>query len=201
MLVSLFLITVSINLIAGREPFTEIRGGVPGTVQGIRQVVMHDLRRVYPRFYQASPPPAMPEARVSLNATEWSKEESVALTFRVVVDVSDNREYIYRSGRLLELYSVSTGSATRYEVPYYTPLGTWKVISKERSSGVYGPYFLRLAYWNGHEFVPTSIGLHGTNEPALIGAPASHGCIRHTNKVITRLASLLPLGTIVQTVP
>ena len=39
------------------------------------------------------------------------------------------------------------------------------------------------------------VGLHGTNAPAALGHDISHGCIRVTNAVITRLARTLPLGT------
>lgn len=123
--------------------------------------------------------------------------------YRLVVDISENGEYLYsvEDGlRLIQTNPVSTGSATRYDIPYYTPLGQWKIISKERSSGVFGPYFLRLAKWDGSKYVRTSIGLHGTDEPELLGQPASKGCIRHENSVIVQLSKILPVGTEVLTV-
>lgn len=39
------------------------------------------------------------------------------------------------------------------------------------------------------------IYLHGTNEENLIGRPASHGCIRLTNKDIVELYPKVPVGT------
>jgi lipoprotein-anchoring transpeptidase ErfK/SrfK len=42
------------------------------------------------------------------------------------------------------------------------------------------------------------IGLHGTNQPELLGQDVSHGCIRVTNEVITEMVSYLPLGTPVE---
>jgi lipoprotein-anchoring transpeptidase ErfK/SrfK len=39
------------------------------------------------------------------------------------------------------------------------------------------------------------IGIHGTDEPALIPGRVSHGCIRLTNAAIVRLGRLLPVGT------
>ena len=39
------------------------------------------------------------------------------------------------------------------------------------------------------------VGLHGTNQPALIGSNVSHGCIRLRNRAVRRLAKVLPLGT------
>ena len=39
------------------------------------------------------------------------------------------------------------------------------------------------------------VGLHGTNQPDLIGSSVSHGCIRVHNESMRRLARILPLGT------
>jgi lipoprotein-anchoring transpeptidase ErfK/SrfK len=65
--------------------------------------------------------------------------------------------------------------------------------------GVYGPYAYGLSgfspvltSFNGGEGV---IGIHGTNQPELLGKNVSHGCIRMSNSGITTLASILPLGT------
>ncbi|MBU1110566.1 L,D-transpeptidase [Patescibacteria group bacterium] len=137
--------------------------------------------------------------QVGINSTIPSVLAASDSSYRVEVDISDNREYIYEDDRLIKENVVSTGSATRFEIPYHTPLGLWKLISKESAGGVYGPYFLRLAKWNGSSFVTTAIGLHGTNEPELLGHPASHGCIRHDNRVITELYELLPLETLIET--
>jgi lipoprotein-anchoring transpeptidase ErfK/SrfK len=65
--------------------------------------------------------------------------------------------------------------------------------------GFYGPYAFGTS---AHSRVLTSfaggdgqVGLHGTNLPGALGHDVSHGCIRVTNDVITRLARTLPLGT------
>ena len=34
------------------------------------------------------------------------------------------------------------------------------------------------------------VGLHGTNDPSILGSDVSHGCIRVSNSVITRLSSV-----------
>ncbi len=54
----------------------------------------------------------------------------------------------------------------------------------------YGPYFIRLKTpgWTG-------IGIHGTNEPYLLGAPISHGCIRLNSKNIVKLKNAVKVGT------
>jgi len=45
------------------------------------------------------------------------------------------------------------------------------------------------------------IALHGTNQPELIGTPASHGCVRMTNPVVEQVVSLAPIGTPVDIYP
>ncbi len=44
------------------------------------------------------------------------------------------------------------------------------------------------------------IGLHGTNDPSVIGQDVSAGCIRMRNEDIERLVPILPLGTPVEIV-
>lgn len=39
------------------------------------------------------------------------------------------------------------------------------------------------------------VGIHGTNQPGLIGESVGHGCVRVDNDTIRRLARVLPLGT------
>ena len=41
----------------------------------------------------------------------------------------------------------------------------------------------------------TVVGIHGTNLPWLLGQAVSHGCVRVSNAVATRLRRLAPLGT------
>ena len=41
------------------------------------------------------------------------------------------------------------------------------------------------------------IYIHGTNEEGLLGRPASHGCIRMTNRDVLELFDNVPVGTIV----
>lgn len=122
--------------------------------------------------------------------------------FFVLVDVNKNREYVFRDGKLLMENLVSTGSLTRFKSSYYTPLGEWKIVEKKKTNpkSEFGPYFLRLAKLDGKHFVPTSLALHGTNEPELLGQSASHGCIRHANEAISHLFQILPIGTIVETI-
>lgn len=120
----------------------------------------------------------------------------------VLVNVSQNKEEVYLDGHLLEENLVSTGAPSRFGPGAGTPLGRWRIAKKVTTnpSGEYGPFYLALEKETKSGFVLTDIGMHGTNEPGLIGQDASHGCIRHDNDTIRKLADILPIGTIVETV-
>jgi lipoprotein-anchoring transpeptidase ErfK/SrfK len=68
----------------------------------------------------------------------------------------------------------------------------------DNPEGPYGPWAFGIS---GFSDVYTTfangngeIGIHGTNEPWLVGGDVSHGCIRLRNNDITRLAAMVPLG-------
>jgi L,D-transpeptidase-like protein len=69
---------------------------------------------------------------------------------------------------------------TRFRSPFYGPLAFG---TSARSSA--------LTDWPDGGF----IGIHGTNQPELLPARVSHGCIRMRNEDIVRLGRLLPVGT------
>jgi hypothetical protein len=81
-----------------------------------------------------------------------------------------------------------------------TPSGRFYVRERirvhERGS-LYGPVafgtsaYSKLSDWPGGGVV----GIHGTNEPALVPGRPSHGCVRLRNRAILRLARLMPIGT------
>ena len=86
-----------------------------------------------------------------------------------------------------------------------TPAGHFWIREKFHVGGhtIYGPraigtsaYAPTLSDWPGSGVV----GLHGTNEPALIPGRPSHGCIRLRNHDILRLYRLVPTGTPVEIV-
>jgi lipoprotein-anchoring transpeptidase ErfK/SrfK len=69
---------------------------------------------------------------------------------------------------------------TRYHSPFYGPLA----YGTSARSAV-------LTEWPAGGF----IGIHGTDQPALIPGRISHGCIRVRNADLLRLSRLLPVGT------
>jgi hypothetical protein len=79
-----------------------------------------------------------------------------------------------------------------------TPAGSYYVRELVRTppAGPYGPYafgtsaYSHLSDWPGGGI----IGVHGTNEPALIPGRPSHGCVRMRNSDIRYLVRHLPIG-------
>lgn len=135
-----------------------------------------------------------------LGSNGWVPLTQVTVTrtdYRIDVALSAHRLTVYRGTRAVLSTAAATGTATDP-----TPTGLLYVTDVVRTAhpdGPYGPYALGLS-----GFSPTltsfnggdgEIGIHGTNQPALIGQSVSHGCVRVPNAVATELASALPLGT------
>lgn len=132
--------------------------------------------------------------------TGWIPVDAVDLTinpYRIEVDASAYRLTIFRYGeeRLQTTVAIGTGDTP-------TPIGDFFLIELMKPTnpdGVYGPYAYGLSGYsdtlekfNGGEGV---IGIHGTNQPDLLGQDVSHGCIRVANPTITEMTEFLPLGT------
>jgi lipoprotein-anchoring transpeptidase ErfK/SrfK len=85
-----------------------------------------------------------------------------------------------------------------------TPVGLFYVVRKFRPTApVLGAFametsaYSKLSEWPGGGVV----GIHGTNQPSLLGGAVSHGCVRVENAAIVRLARLTPVGTPIRIVP
>jgi lipoprotein-anchoring transpeptidase ErfK/SrfK len=135
-------------------------------------------------------------------STGWVKESDVRLVpnrFRIEVDLSDRKLTVYDGDRVFLEDTVAIG---KKETP--TPVGKFfiRVLLKAPDPNtVYGPYAYGLSShsealeeFNGGD---AEIGIHGNNDASLLGKDVSAGCIRMDNDKITRLTSVLPLGTAV----
>jgi lipoprotein-anchoring transpeptidase ErfK/SrfK len=86
-----------------------------------------------------------------------------------------------------------------------TPLGQnfyvqWRFVPADPFYGSYAletSAYSKLSDWPGGGVV----GIHGTNEPQLVGQAVSHGCIRMRNDDVAKLRSLAPLGTPIDILP
>jgi lipoprotein-anchoring transpeptidase ErfK/SrfK len=135
----------------------------------------------------------------------WVRAASVELRadpYSLLVDLKLRRLIVHRAGRTLLDVPVGVGKAA---TP--TPAGLYYVAELLRQpdpNGLYGPWAFALS---AHSSVLShfgggdgQVGIHGTDDPAGIGHTVSHGCIRARNRVIRRLAAMLPLGTPVRIV-
>jgi lipoprotein-anchoring transpeptidase ErfK/SrfK len=113
----------------------------------------------------------------------------------VHVDLSERRITVSRSGRVLFGMPAAIGSTTSP-----TPPGEYFVTDRIPFSGGYlGTFAFGISGiqpklppgWSGGN----QLAIHGTNNPASIGTPASAGCLRVSERSLDRLKPLLQLGT------
>jgi hypothetical protein len=130
----------------------------------------------------------------------WVRREALGdfnrVNTRIVVDKSDLKATLYRSGRKVLSARVGVGTPS---TP--TPSGRFYIREKFRvqpGGTIYGTHAIgtsayapTLSDWPGGGVV----GLHGTNQPGLIPGRPSHGCVRLRNADIARLYKLAPRGT------
>lgn len=132
--------------------------------------------------------------------TGWVRAEEVR-TFRVasriVVDLSQRRLRLYRSGTLVLQTRVAVGAPA---TP--TPVGRYFVNERYVLPDAGGPFGSHALGISAHsEALQDSwvengpIAIHGTNAAWSLGRAASHGCIRVANDAIERLFPLAPAGT------
>jgi lipoprotein-anchoring transpeptidase ErfK/SrfK len=130
----------------------------------------------------------------------WVRTRAVRMYtngYRVVVRLRSHKLRLWRGTKVVATYPVAIGTRS---TP--TPRGLFYVVEllkPHNPNGSYGPYAFglsahsqRLKTFAGGD---GRVGLHGTDQPGLIGSSVSHGCIRLRNAAIRRLAKILPLGT------
>jgi lipoprotein-anchoring transpeptidase ErfK/SrfK len=156
-----------------------------------RVLLVRSQRKKWVSLYM----PTRPDGRAG-----WVRRRAVRLLrnpYRIVVRLRAHRLELWRSKRrVLQTRIVAGAPATP------TPRGLFYVtqlLKPPDPQGAYGPFSFglsahsrvlkRFAGGNGQ------VGIHGTNQPWLIGTSVSHGCIRVNNRAIRRLARVLPLGT------
>ena len=106
--------------------------------------------------------------------------------YKIVIHLKSKMLYLYRNNKLYKKYSVAIGKP-----PTPTPKGNFTVINREEKPGVvYGDMWIGIS--------APHIGIHGTDEPWLIGKAVSHGCVRMHNKDAVELAYIVPNGTPVE---
>lgn len=135
----------------------------------------------------------------------WIRENDVTLgktTFRVKVELGAHRITVWDGAKVVTQEPVGVGKG---KTP--TPGGEYyitELLRPPEPNGAYGPFAFGLSGFSEvlQSFAggPGFLGVHGTNDPAGLGTDVSAGCIRMSNEGITRLASVLPLGSPVEVI-
>jgi hypothetical protein len=139
------------------------------------------------------------------SALAWIRARDVTLRtvdHHVVIERGARRLTVYAGEEVVFQTSVATGKASSP-----TPLGTFFVDGVVRLSPPHRSYGTGQLSFTGFSEVHTSFGggvgqvaMHGTQNPALIGTPASAGCVRMRNEDIDAVTALSPTGTPVEVV-
>jgi hypothetical protein len=139
-------------------------------------------------------------------ATAWFPLADVSLSTvpcHIVISIGAHLLTLYCNNTPTFQTTIATGAP---DSP--TPTGSFFVayIVKLTDPGdVYGPYALGTSAFSNTYYSfdggPGQIGIHGTNQPWVIGTYASHGCVRLPNAAITTLAQQVVPGTPVEIGP
>ena len=135
----------------------------------------------------------------------WVKASDVRLQrsfLRITIDLDTNTMRVHDGDLIAIETKVGAGTGG---TP--TPTGLFFVkefVPQANPNGPLGPIALGLSGFStvlkSFEGGTGNIGIHGTNAPGKLGGDVSHGCIRVANSVITKIASLVPIGTPVEIV-
>ena len=173
-------------------------------ITSTRYVTEDGFPEVYPALRQITDRGGRVWIRVRIpmrpnGRTGWVRRSALGPLYRVhtklIVNRGRGRAALYNRGRRIWKAPVGTGKPA---TP--TPAGRHWIREKFRThdpNGPYGPFafgtsdYSVLTDWPGGGV----IGIHGTDEPALIPGRPSHGCIRVRNQALRRLWQLLPIGT------
>jgi hypothetical protein len=115
---------------------------------------------------------------------------------QLIIDRAARRAVLRRGGRVVLRAPVAIGRARSP-----TPAGrayVREILTPHPATGPYGVLALGLsAYSDTATDWPGGgqVGIHGTNEPDLIGGRVTHGCVRLTNRAIARLGRAVTVGT------
>lgn len=138
-------------------------------------------------------------------STGWVRAADVQLTpnpYHLKVTLREHKITVYQGNKSIYEGPVAIGATDTPTPPgtYYTRV----LIQAPDPNTVYGPFAYGLS---AHSDVLTEfnggdaeVGVHGNNDPSVLGKSVTHGCIRMDNDQIVKLSKVLPLGTPVEIV-
>lgn len=102
---------------------------------------------------------------------------------KIVINLKQRYLELYQNSKLLGHYPVAIGKAS---TP--TPTGNFEVLLKRKNpGGALGSRWIQFT-WQTH-------GIHGTNQPWLIGQAVSNGCVRMYNADVEEIYKQVEVGT------
>jgi lipoprotein-anchoring transpeptidase ErfK/SrfK len=134
------------------------------------------------------------------DSVAWVRKSAVSLLadpWIVVIHLHSHRLIVRRAHKMMKTFKIAVGKPS---TP--TPTGKYfitELLKQPDPGGAYGPYaFGTSAFSNVLQHFGTGnaqIGIHGSDQPWLIGQSISHGCIRLYNQDVVWLSKRIPLGT------
>ena len=133
----------------------------------------------------------------------WVHAGDVQLTpnpYKLKISLGDHKISVFQGTNSTYEGPVAIGAADTPTPPgtYYTRV----LIQAPDPNTVYGPFAYGLS---AHSDVLTEfnggdaeVGVHGNNDPSVLGKSVTHGCVRMDNDEIVKLSKVLPLGTPVE---
>lgn len=108
--------------------------------------------------------------------------------YNILIDLDECKLYLLetQSNELVKTYRIAGGKPS---TP--SPIGTWRIIYKDKWDKGFGTRWMQLSVpWGKY-------GIHGTNKPLTIGGSISLGCIRMLNSDVEELYDMVDYGTAV----
>jgi lipoprotein-anchoring transpeptidase ErfK/SrfK len=135
--------------------------------------------------------------------TRWIPAADVTTSFvtdHIVVSLSARMLTLYHDNLPVFTTPVAPGAPSSP-----TPTGSFFVayiVKLTDPTNVYGPYAMGTSAFSNTYYSfdggPGQVGIHGTNQPWVIGSYASHGCVRLPNSATTTVAQQVVPGTPVE---
>jgi lipoprotein-anchoring transpeptidase ErfK/SrfK len=139
-------------------------------------------------------------------STAWIPSADVDISFvsdHIVVSLSARMLTLYHDNAPVFSTPIAPGAPSSP-----TPTGSFfiaYIVRLTDPGNVYGPYAMGTSAFSNTYYSfdggPGQVGIHGTNQPWVIGSYASHGCVRLPNSAITTVAQQVVPGTPVEIGP
>lgn len=118
-----------------------------------------------------------------------AKREGNDMSPKIFIDLVLCKLQLQEEGKVIKVYPVAVGAK---KTP--SPVGIYSITNKAHWGGAFGTRWMQLSVpWGTY-------GIHGTNRPASIGQPVSHGCIRMQNRDVEEVYKQVDVDTPVHVV-